>query len=180
MLDAFDQKKQSILEEITTNSAENLDLSPKGTIDVDIIPLLTQINQLPDYVTLSSCSGRVSVFLEGEKGGKAGGKGLGGKWLFISHEEKAVWGPWWTEIKRYRAADDAHSRQAIQETFNAGASYMDGSGNEGENNPNKESENESHFETTGSEITDNTRFLLYKFEPMVSILYKDLPHSLLT
>lgn len=171
MLDAFDQKKQSILEEISSNSAENLDLSPKGTIDVDIIPLLTQINQLKDYVTLSSCSGRVSVFLEGEKGAKAGGKGLGGKWLFISHEEPAVWGPWWSEIKGYREADDGQSRQATQETFNAGAVYGEGSGRKEEGDVSNDSqsyEQSSEGDTIG--ITSDTRFLLYKFEPMVSIL----------
>lgn len=37
-------------------------------------------------VTTSSCSGRVSVFLEGVKLGKPGGKGDGGKWLFITHD----------------------------------------------------------------------------------------------
>lgn len=53
-------------------------------------------------MTTSSCAGRVSVFLEGEKhsaakgGGEGedegarsavpGGKGSGGRWLFVSHE----------------------------------------------------------------------------------------------
>ena len=55
-------------------------------------------------MTTSSCAGRVSVFLEGRKkggrirdGGKRdgdmdgqsavpGGKGMGGRWLFVSHE----------------------------------------------------------------------------------------------
>lgn len=91
------------------------DLSPKDSIDVGIRELIDEINVCEGLVTLSSCAGRVSVFLEGIKkssgsrdadhnnvreledgdaNGKdskinlaaAGGKGGGGNWLFVSHD----------------------------------------------------------------------------------------------
>ncbi|KAK5782436.1 hypothetical protein RI543_000373 [Arxiozyma heterogenica] len=88
----FDQKKKAILEEI--NSLEP-DLSPKGTIDQLCLPIMHLINSHKDMVTTSSCSGRISVFVEGEKlinreEAKSGGKGLGGRWLFVTHEQDKV------------------------------------------------------------------------------------------
>ena len=107
---AFAAKKATILASLALPSSEYSDLSPKGTIDEAIIPLIEKINQLEGVVTTSSCAGRVSVFLEGKKIkgclshgkdvgaeqaienskseqiGVSGGKGNGGRWLFISHE----------------------------------------------------------------------------------------------
>ncbi|KAJ1967883.1 hypothetical protein H4R34_006341, partial [Dimargaris verticillata] len=37
------------------------DKSPKGGVDVPVQPLLQLLNSHPDYVTTSSCSGRVAV-----------------------------------------------------------------------------------------------------------------------
>ena len=52
------------------------------------------INSHPDMVTTSSCSGRLSVFVEGNKAHdkevKTGGKGEGGKWLFVTHDREDV------------------------------------------------------------------------------------------
>ena len=49
-----------------------------------------------DMVTTSSCSGRISVFAEGVKdykgNVKVGGKGQGGKWLYVSHDSDKVRG----------------------------------------------------------------------------------------
>ncbi|RPA85598.1 hypothetical protein BJ508DRAFT_322628 [Ascobolus immersus RN42] len=94
MPNTFADHKARILEGIDFD-----DRSPKGSIDVQILPLVNKLNAHPQIVTLSSCAGRVSVFLEGEKqagqqhhGGDAEhqpevqlGKGSG-KWLFVSHE----------------------------------------------------------------------------------------------
>ncbi|EGW34347.1 uncharacterized protein SPAPADRAFT_134561 [Spathaspora passalidarum NRRL Y-27907] len=88
MQDPFDQKKQAILDEISTNSSDNLDASPKGTIDEKCIPIINLINKDPNMVTTSSCSGRVSVFLEGkhqEGQNKIIAKGNEGRWLFVTH-----------------------------------------------------------------------------------------------
>ncbi|EDO16178.1 hypothetical protein Kpol_1026p26 [Vanderwaltozyma polyspora DSM 70294] len=93
---AFNQKKKAILDEI--NSLQP-DLSPKGTIDELCLPIMHLINSHDDMVTTSSCSGRISVFAEGSKmhNGlqKVGGKGEGGKWLFVSHDNNNVIG--WLE-----------------------------------------------------------------------------------
>ncbi|KAF2190491.1 hypothetical protein K469DRAFT_733231 [Zopfia rhizophila CBS 207.26] len=99
MQSRFEVKKQRILEQLNTQDENYHDLSPKGSIDKPIRSLIDDINHLDGLVTTSSCSGRISVFLEGKKkdGSRAdtqgnveadragpGGKG-GGSWLFISH-----------------------------------------------------------------------------------------------
>ena len=106
---AFAARKTAILTSLGLPSSDYRDLSPKGSVDEAIVPLIEKINALEGVVTTSSCSGRVSVFLEGNKskgtlcnGGDAvshggqesrseqvavpGGKGRGGRWLFVSHK----------------------------------------------------------------------------------------------
>jgi tRNA wybutosine-synthesizing protein 3 len=84
---SFVIKKQKILSSLSTPSAAYTDLSPKGSVDTAILPLIHEINALEGLVTTSSCAGRISVFLEGRKLDAAvGGKGGGGRWLFVSHE----------------------------------------------------------------------------------------------
>ncbi|KAI3404858.1 hypothetical protein KGF56_002375 [Candida oxycetoniae] len=85
MQDPFRQKKQSILASISTNGPDNVDASPKGTIDEHCLPIINLINAHPDMVTTSSCSGRVSVYLEGTQD-KIVSKGNHGKWLFVTHD----------------------------------------------------------------------------------------------
>lgn len=96
MTSRFEARKQKILEQLDAPGEEYHDLSPKGSVDEPIRDLLREINDLDGLVTTSSCSGRISVFLEGRKveNGPAdteesragpGGKGGGGSWLFISH-----------------------------------------------------------------------------------------------
>jgi tRNA(Phe) wybutosine-synthesizing methylase Tyw3 len=101
-IDVFDFRKAKIVAAIASHSP---DASPKGSIDTQILPLITRLNEHADAFTTSSCSGRISVFLEGAKllvesepsaeDGRApsapsvgitGGKGEGGKWLFVSHD----------------------------------------------------------------------------------------------
>jgi tRNA wybutosine-synthesizing protein 3 len=106
----FQVKKRKILEQIEVPDEEYTDLSPKGSIDMKIRDLVYEINKVDGLVTTSSCSGRISVFLEGQKKSSLqpsqgdseelldnqdlaqqqvtaspGGKG-GGKWIFVSHE----------------------------------------------------------------------------------------------
>ncbi|QLL33662.1 hypothetical protein HG536_0E05730 [Torulaspora globosa] len=89
----FDQKKASILAEIRSSQP---DLSPKGDIDVLCYPIMDLINSHSDMVTTSSCSGRLSIFLEGTKQHngvqKSGGKGEGGRWLYVTHNCDEVTG----------------------------------------------------------------------------------------
>ncbi|CAH0477080.1 unnamed protein product [Peronospora belbahrii] len=67
------------------------DKSPKGCIDGAIVDMIKSINAHPDYVTSSSCSGRIVLFC-GEKdiagNGRNNGSDLitkGGKWLIAQH-----------------------------------------------------------------------------------------------
>ena len=106
---SFAVKKNDILASLSIPESTYTDLSPKGSVDEAIKPLLERINALEGVVTTSSCAGRVSIFLEGKKQGKRhedigqnknneglgneftqatvpGGKGMGGRWLFVSHE----------------------------------------------------------------------------------------------
>lgn len=106
---AFVLKKQTILQSLATPADEYTDLSPKGSVDAGIKDLIDKINRLEGVVTTSSCAGRISVFLEGNKtvyntsnddiheedgtDGSAsvpGGKGRGGRWLFVSHDPVEV------------------------------------------------------------------------------------------
>ncbi|KAL8723116.1 MAG: hypothetical protein Q9225_000519 [Loekoesia sp. 1 TL-2023] len=108
----FTTLKSRILTSLSTPSTSYTDASPKGSLDTAIIPLISRLNGLEGVVTTSSCAGRVSVFVEGRKkvrdgGGESGddegeqmngkgrkgvpgGKGLGGRWLFVSHEPVPV------------------------------------------------------------------------------------------
>ena len=102
----FTAKKEAILASLAVSEPLYTDISPKGSVDQAIRPLIERVNALEGVVTTSSCAGRVSVFLEGIKhanqeenrddaesshggsGGQAavpGGKGMGGRWLFVSH-----------------------------------------------------------------------------------------------
>ncbi|KAE9380377.1 hypothetical protein N431DRAFT_362000, partial [Stipitochalara longipes BDJ] len=105
---SFIAKKQKILEQLLVPAEQYNDLSPKGSVDEGIRDLIDEINALEGCVTTSSCAGRISVFLEGKKkiesdemkneieggeimkmnskGAGVGGKGGGGRWLFVSHD----------------------------------------------------------------------------------------------
>jgi tRNA wybutosine-synthesizing protein 3 len=99
---SFTSRKQKILQALAVPTEEYSDLSPKGSVDEGIRDLINEINALEGLVTTSSCAGRISVFLEGSKANSQtdndrvdsqglqaavpGGKGRGGRWLFVSHD----------------------------------------------------------------------------------------------
>lgn len=108
---SFATKKEAILASLSVPESSYTDLSPKGSVDEAIRSLIDRVNALEGIVTTSSCSGRISVFLEGskkaafpresanhaddaemvsselkEQAAVPGGKGMGGRWLFVSHE----------------------------------------------------------------------------------------------
>lgn len=56
------------------------DRSKKGGVDDEAWPLIDAINNCKDYYTTSSCSGRITLFVEPESGKKHEGD-----WLFVSH-----------------------------------------------------------------------------------------------
>jgi tRNA wybutosine-synthesizing protein 3 len=57
------------------------DKSKKGSIDKKIIPLIEKINAHKDYVTTSSCSGRILFLAIDDSGDK-----FDSDWPFVSHE----------------------------------------------------------------------------------------------
>lgn len=99
MTTAFQAKKQKILQQLEIPNEDYTDLSPKGSVDEAVRELVDEINKQDGFVTTSSCSGRVAVYLEGiskrvrqednredePSGIASGGKG-GGQWLYVSHD----------------------------------------------------------------------------------------------
>ena len=71
------------------------DKSPKGCLDPHIAPLVHAINAHPDYVTTSSCAGRVVLWAEGS-GAKAETEtdartdDAGGRWLLCQHDRVSL------------------------------------------------------------------------------------------
>ncbi|KAF9158284.1 hypothetical protein DFQ27_005994 [Actinomortierella ambigua] len=61
-MSGFQTRKKAIL--IALNS-DTPDKSPKGYVDEPLLPLIILINNHADYVTTSSCSGRICTYLEG-------------------------------------------------------------------------------------------------------------------
>lgn len=80
----FEKRKAATLASL---QSEETDKSPKGTVDVPIIPLLNTLNSHPNYFTTSSCSGRISILSQPPHSKlKTKKKALGGTWLFITHD----------------------------------------------------------------------------------------------
>ena len=70
----FAHRKQQIVSGLSNPSA--CDLSPKGSVDERCLPLMAVLNAHRDYVTTSSCSGRVALYymtqsFQEEGGGEA-------------------------------------------------------------------------------------------------------------
>lgn len=55
----FPIRKAEIMRNLGMSSC---DLSPKGTVDIKCLPIIQLLNSHPDYVTTSSCSGRIALF----------------------------------------------------------------------------------------------------------------------
>ena len=88
----FESRKDRILKELQYDSATSSpDKSPKGFVDEPIIPLIGCINESKSFYTTSSCSGRISLFLqESFDENKDNDEHhtitkKGGEWLLISH-----------------------------------------------------------------------------------------------
>ncbi|KAF3905165.1 hypothetical protein AA313_de0202519 [Arthrobotrys entomopaga] len=154
----FETKKKNILNVL----ASGTDASPKGNVDIHILPIMEFLNSCDGMVTTSSCSGRLSVYLEGNKDTPAtrdtghissdgssktqnvatvGGKGGGGKWLFVTH--------------------DIFPDAKMEDTADLLQTLLD----------NLPSESLSGYE---AKVSKDTRFIHLKFEPMIlHVLTKD-------
>ena len=101
------ERKSKILSQLAVPTADYTDASPKGSVDEGIRDLISELNVVDGIVTTSSCAGRVSVFVEGKKTvadpendgqiAGVGGKGAGGKWLFVSHDPVPAGSQDWVE-----------------------------------------------------------------------------------
>ena len=112
----FLQRKEKILSQLSVPIADYTDASPKGSVDEGIRDLIEELNNVAGIVTTSSCAGRVSVFVEGKKVAAdaakdveqvagVGGKGAGGRWLFVSHDPVSSGSEDW--IKALELSDPA-------------------------------------------------------------------------
>jgi tRNA wybutosine-synthesizing protein 3 len=97
---SFDKAKKDILKDIQNG----VDWSPKGSIDAPVRELVAFINNLPDYVTTSSCSGRISCFRDNNRT-----KGI--EWLLVKHRTITL-----SEIY-----DSVHEKQTIESTSDIGS-----------------------------------------------------------
>ncbi|XP_015941234.1 tRNA wybutosine-synthesizing protein 2/3/4 isoform X1 [Arachis duranensis] len=83
----FEKRKAATLSSL--NSTEH-DKSPKGSLDIPIIPLINALNNHPFYFTTSSCSGRISILSQPLQNEAVSTlpkkKARGGTWLFVSHD----------------------------------------------------------------------------------------------
>lgn len=158
---AFHLRKTTILSSLARSSNTYTDLSPKGSIDIEIRPLIERLNALEGVVTTSSCAGRISVFLEGGKGALREGEGEGeravpgGRWLFVSHDplDEEGNGDGWGRIL---GVEDGRGG---------------GVGERGEKNDVDDGDGDGG----GSKLdVRRTRFVRFQFEPMVS-LFRSIP-----
>ncbi|OQS01724.1 hypothetical protein ACHHYP_00337 [Achlya hypogyna] len=84
---AFDASKRESLQKLQ----DAIDKSPKGSIDAPIVDMINALNAHPNYVTSSSCSGRIAVFCGVSQTADSAFDGSshlitkGGKWLVSSH-----------------------------------------------------------------------------------------------
>eukprot|EP00750_Incisomonas_marina_P008414 INCI15464.1.p1 GENE.INCI15464.1~~INCI15464.1.p1 ORF type:complete len:1531 (+),score=238.79 INCI15464.1:3380-7972(+) len=72
----FDRQKTDLLRKLD----QAIDKSPKGFIDLPVVDLVNDFNSSPDYVTTSSCSGRICLFES-----HSSDRGKGGRWLLVNH-----------------------------------------------------------------------------------------------
>ncbi|KAI9786424.1 MAG: hypothetical protein M1839_006884 [Geoglossum umbratile] len=167
MPSVFERKKSSIVAQLQAPDDQYSDLSPKGTVDIGIRPLMYNINSKEGLVTTSSCAGRVSIFLEGKRKNDSsvtegvplnetairdlskqgrlagvGGKGLGGRWLYVSHDPIPL------------PSEEIEGVSEFMKLFGLSA------------------------QGPGVSHSDNTRYVHFKFEPMIlHILAASLKHA---
>lgn len=77
MNDEFDISKNRILNTLLQTLNGERDLSPKGFVDTPVIDVLELINSHNDYVSTSSCSGRIALY--------EAVKDKGVQWLLVKH-----------------------------------------------------------------------------------------------
>ncbi|PQE21294.1 hypothetical protein CJF32_00006428 [Rutstroemia sp. NJR-2017a WRK4] len=174
---SFINQKKDILAKLSVPLSSYTDRSPKGSVDIGIRDLIDEINDFEGCVTTSSCAGRVSVFLEGKRGGSGaslededqegdgevresstttaaksasiGGKGAGGKWLYVSHDPLSV-----DILENRESAKELHELLGMKRDSDSG------------------------FQMQAGEKPGDVRWVRFKFEPMIlHILTASLPQA---
>ncbi|RHZ78754.1 hypothetical protein Glove_156g100 [Diversispora epigaea] len=73
----FYTRKQQILNSLVDSQSDRNSKGHHSSIDEPILPLIEILNKHEDYVTVSSCSGRVSIYSISNNGSLSGGGGDG-------------------------------------------------------------------------------------------------------
>lgn len=84
---AFASRKRQIIRDIAAVTVP--DKSPKGGLDAPIVPLVYAINAHVDYVTTSSCSGRIVLYAGGAAAATPADRSAG-RWLMAQHATVTV------------------------------------------------------------------------------------------
>ncbi len=84
MTTLFDRQKAEKLSKV--------DLSRKGSVDAPIVEFLQKLNAHPDYVSLSSCSGRIIIFVGGDNIKK------NCQWILVKHDQVSEDDKAWDKI----------------------------------------------------------------------------------
>jgi tRNA wybutosine-synthesizing protein 3 len=184
---SFLSKKTKILSQLSVPASQYDDLSPKGSIDEGIRELIDEINGLAGVVTTSSCAGRVAVFVEGRRSSPSedkivvggdesvveqdgdgdgegegeregervkvagvGGKGGGGRWVFVSHDPVPVGAD--SELGFERLNEERGVEDGKRSFWAEQLGMVREIGAE---------------EGRAEDITGETRWIHFKFEPMV-------------
>ncbi|CAJ0758269.1 22332_t:CDS:2 [Entrophospora sp. SA101] len=114
------------------------------SIDEPMLPLINLLNKHNDYVTTSSCSGRIAVYCVG-----------GGKWLFVSHIK--------IEFPSENINNNVDNRKELNE-FSLNTVF----GKECENVILFNSNNVEEYDSLLMENqTSDNRLIYFKFEPMI-------------
>ena len=58
--------RETLFDRQKADKLSKVDLSRKGSVDAPIFDFLKNLNSHQDYVSLSSCSGRIIIFISGE------------------------------------------------------------------------------------------------------------------
>ena len=58
--------RETLFDRQKADKLSKVDLSRKGSVDAPIFDFLNNLNSHQDYVSLSSCSGRIIIFISGE------------------------------------------------------------------------------------------------------------------
>ncbi|PQE24468.1 hypothetical protein CJF30_00009953 [Rutstroemia sp. NJR-2017a BBW] len=158
---SFLAQKKEILAKLSVPLSSYTDRSPKGSVDIGIRDLIDEINEFPGCVTTSSCAGRVSVFLEGKRGGSGAslededGEGDGEVRESTAAKSASIGGK--------GAVDILESRESAKELHELLGMKRD---------------SDSGFQMQAGEKPGDVRWVRFKFEPMIlHILTASLPQA---